>query len=60
MKEGKCPITQKIFNCTTCKAIGEDGKCPYMKLDDWAEDTLKVMRKLVEDKIGKGTRRMGR
>jgi hypothetical protein len=30
-----------------------------MKLDDWAEETLTVMKKLAEDKLGKSSRRMG-
>ncbi len=45
-----CPITGKPFNCKHCKAIGKDGKCPYMRLDEWSEETLKVMRDLVEEK----------
>jgi hypothetical protein len=60
MKEGVCPITQSMFECSSCKAIGRDGKCPYMKLDDWAEETLTVMKKLAEDRLEKSNRRMVR
>ena len=55
MNKETCPITAKPFNCQKCKSV-TDGKCPYMKLDDWAEETLGVMRKLVERELNeKGT-----
>lgn len=59
-KEGVCPINGSQFECQKCKAIGQDGKCPYMRLDDWAEDTLRIMRKLAEVRLEKSNRRMVR
>ncbi len=50
MKRETCPITKKVFDCKHCQAIGLDGKCPYMRLDEWSEETLKVMRELVKEK----------
>jgi hypothetical protein len=51
----RCPVTNKSFEtCQDCKAIGKDGKCPYMRLDEWSQETLSVMRKLAEDNLEEG------
>ncbi len=47
-KKELCPITRKVFECKTCKAVGEDGECPYMKLDEWSDNTLRTMRELAK------------
>ncbi len=56
MKIDNCPITQKPFLCRHCKAIGKDGKCAYMRFDEWGAETLADMRKLVKgEKNGNNT-----
>ena len=54
-----CPIINASFRCQKCEAIGADGKCPYMRLDDWSQETLEVMRKLIRERNEKSSGRMG-
>ena len=53
MKKAICPITRKPFECNHCKAVGINGKCPYMIADEWIDDTFRTIRKLVEEEIKK-------
>jgi len=47
----RCSITKKPFNCDKCKVpdMNDDGKCPVMRGDDYIEDTIKILRKVVEN-----------
>ena len=48
-----CPITKRKFDCSTCEAIKDDEKCPYMICDEMVEQTLKFLRKMVENETGR-------
>ena len=48
MKREVCALTNKPFDCQECDLVDKSGKCPYMKLDDWCENTLHTMRKKIE------------
>jgi len=50
-RKEKCPITKKPFNCDKCKVpdMSDDGKCPVMRADDYIEETIEILRKVVEN-----------
>ena len=56
MRKALCPITKKVFDCLSCKAIVDGEKCPYMVRDDLAEKDFKFVRKIVEKEMNETTR----
>ena len=52
-RKDKCPITKKPFNCQDCKVpdMSDDGKCPVMRADEYIEETIEILRKVVENEI---------
>ncbi len=48
MKKAICPITKKVFDCQSCKAMVDGKKCPYMTRDDIAERDFRFVRKVLE------------
>ncbi len=51
MKKAICPVTKRVFDCQTCKAIVDNQKCPYMTRDDIAERDFKFVRKILEREL---------
>jgi len=51
MNESLCPVTKKEFNCSECKVpdMSESGKCPIMEGDDYIQNVVELLRKVVED-----------
>ena len=52
-RKDKCPITKKPFNCQDCKVpdMSDDGECPIMRADEYIEETMGILRKVVENEI---------
>lgn len=48
MKKSICPITKKIFNCQSCKAVLDGEICRYSVRDSIAEGDFRFVRKVLE------------
>lgn len=50
-RKDKCPVTKRPFNCDKCKVpdMDDTGKCPVMRGDDYIEETIEILRKVVEN-----------
>ncbi len=61
MGEIICPVTKKKFDCQKCTAVAVKKYCPYWKFDQAVEDTIKLIRKLVEQEVRdeNGARKLG-
>ena len=50
MKKEDCPITGKPFDCEVCYVpdLKGDGKCSYMRGDEYIQDSLEEARMIAE------------